>query len=53
MKRVLITGLSTFWGGRLAQVLERDDSVEAIIGVSPHWSVAIGSRKRMRNLAGR
>jgi UDP-glucose 4-epimerase len=35
VKRVLITGLSTFWGGRLAQVLERDDSVEAIIGVSP------------------
>ena len=33
--RVLITGLSTYWGGRLAQVLERDDDVEAIIGVSP------------------
>jgi UDP-glucose 4-epimerase len=33
--RVLITGVSTFWGGRLAQVLERDRSVEAIIGVSP------------------
>jgi UDP-glucose 4-epimerase len=33
--RVLITGLSTFWGGRLAQVLERDRGVEAIIGVSP------------------
>jgi UDP-glucose 4-epimerase len=33
--RVLITGLSTHWGGRLAQVLERDDQVEAIIGVSP------------------
>jgi UDP-glucose 4-epimerase len=34
VKRVLITGLSTYWGGRLAQVLERDDGVEAIIGVS-------------------
>ena len=33
--RVLITGLSTYWGGRLAQVLERDDAVEAIVGVSP------------------
>jgi len=35
MKRVLITGMSTYWGGRLAQVLERDAEVEAIVGVSP------------------
>src|SRR3954452_2826281 len=34
-KRILITGVSTFWGGRLAQAIERDPSVEAIIGVSP------------------
>ena len=33
-RRVLITGVSTFWGGRLAQALERDPGVEAIIGVS-------------------
>jgi UDP-glucose 4-epimerase len=33
MSRVLITGLSTYWGGRLAQELERDPAVEAIIGV--------------------
>jgi UDP-glucose 4-epimerase len=33
--RVLVTGLSTFWGGRLAQALERDPAVETIIGVSP------------------
>ncbi|MCW3045994.1 MAG: NAD-dependent epimerase/dehydratase family protein [Solirubrobacterales bacterium] len=32
-RRVLITGLSTYWGGRLAQALERDAGVEAIIGV--------------------
>jgi UDP-glucose 4-epimerase len=32
-KRVLITGLSTYWGGRLAQALEGDHSIEAIIGV--------------------
>src|ERR671938_1218189 len=32
-RRVLITGLSTYWGGRLAQALEQDESVEAIIGV--------------------
>ena len=33
--RVLVTGLSSFWGGRLAQTLERDPAVEVIIGVSP------------------
>ena len=33
--RVLVTGLSSFWGGRLAQALERDPEVEVIIGVSP------------------
>jgi UDP-glucose 4-epimerase len=34
-KRILITGLATFWGGRLAQSLERDPAVECVIGVSP------------------
>jgi UDP-glucose 4-epimerase len=33
--RVLITGLSTYWGGRLAQALERDPDVDVIVGVSP------------------
>jgi UDP-glucose 4-epimerase len=32
-KRILLTGLSTYWGGRLAQALERDPGIEAIIGV--------------------
>jgi len=32
-RRILITGLSTYWGGRLAQTLEDDDDVEAIIGI--------------------
>ena len=32
---MLITGLSSHWGGRLAQVLERDAGVDAIVGVSP------------------
>jgi UDP-glucose 4-epimerase len=32
-KRVLVTGLSTYWGGRLAKALEEDPSIEAIIGV--------------------
>ncbi len=34
-RRILITGLSTYWGGRLAQELERDPAVETVIGVSP------------------
>jgi UDP-glucose 4-epimerase len=32
-RRVLITGLSTYWGGRLAQALEAHEDIEAIIGV--------------------
>ncbi len=32
-RRILITGLSSHWGGRLAQELERDAAVEAIVGV--------------------
>jgi UDP-glucose 4-epimerase len=32
-RRILITGLSTYWGGRLAQALEALPEVEAVIGV--------------------
>jgi UDP-glucose 4-epimerase len=32
-RRILITGLSSYLGGRLAQTLERDPSVETIIGI--------------------
>jgi UDP-glucose 4-epimerase len=32
-KRILITGLSTYWGGRLAQALEGDPEIETIIGI--------------------
>ena len=32
-KRVLITGLGTFWGGLVAQALEADPGVEVIIGL--------------------
>ncbi len=38
-RRVLVTGLATFWGGRLAQALEADPSVEVVIGLDtrdPH-----------------
>ncbi len=32
-RRVLITGLASFWGGLLAKALEQDDSVEVIVGL--------------------
>ena len=32
-RRILLTGLSTYWGGRLAQALERHPSVDVIVGV--------------------
>jgi UDP-glucose 4-epimerase len=32
-KRVLITGLATFWGGRVAQALEADPTVDVIVGL--------------------
>ena len=32
-RRILITGLSTYWGGRLAQALEARPEVETVIGV--------------------
>ncbi|MDQ3730358.1 MAG: NAD-dependent epimerase/dehydratase family protein [Actinomycetota bacterium] len=32
-RRVLVTGLSSYWGGRLAQALEGFEEIETIIGV--------------------
>jgi len=32
-RRVLVTGLGSFWGGRLAQALEKDPDVDVIVGV--------------------
>jgi UDP-glucose 4-epimerase len=32
-RRVLVTGLSTFWGGRVAKALEADPSVDVIVGL--------------------
>lgn len=34
-RRILITGLSTYYGGRLAQALEADPEIETVIGVDP------------------
>ncbi|MGO8872483.1 MAG: NAD-dependent epimerase/dehydratase family protein [Acidimicrobiales bacterium] len=33
VRRVLITGLDTFWGGRMAQALEAEPDVEMILGL--------------------
>jgi UDP-glucose 4-epimerase len=32
-RRILLTGLSTYWGGRLAETLERDPEIDVIVGV--------------------
>ena len=32
-KRVLVTGLGTFWGGRLAKRMENDPDIEMIVGL--------------------
>jgi UDP-glucose 4-epimerase len=32
-RRVLVTGLGTFWGGRIAQALEADPTVDVIVGL--------------------
>lgn len=32
-RRVLVTGLGTFWGGRVAQALESDPDVDVIVGL--------------------
>ncbi len=32
-RRVLVTGLGTFWGGRVAQALEADPNIEVIVGL--------------------
>jgi UDP-glucose 4-epimerase len=32
-RRILITGISTLWGGRLARALEADPAVETVIGI--------------------
>lgn len=32
-RRILVTGLGTYWGGRMAQRLEREDDVDVVVGV--------------------
>jgi UDP-glucose 4-epimerase len=48
-RRILITGVDTYWGGRLAQELEKDAENEAIIAVSPeHPSCALERTEYVR-----
>ena len=35
-RRVLITGLSSFWGGRVAEALEDHDDIDIIVGLDTH-----------------
>jgi UDP-glucose 4-epimerase len=35
-RRVLITGLGTFWGSRVAQALEADPGIDVIVGLDRH-----------------
>jgi UDP-glucose 4-epimerase len=42
--RVLVTGASTYWGGRLAQALEKDPAVDAIIGVGTDDPICVFER---------
>jgi len=32
-QRILVTGVGTFWGGRTAQIIEQDPSVEIVVGL--------------------
>ncbi len=32
-RRVLVTGLGTFWGGRVAQALEQRDDIDVVVGL--------------------
>ncbi|MCK4176395.1 NAD-dependent epimerase/dehydratase family protein [Aciditerrimonas ferrireducens] len=32
-RRILVTGIDTFWGGRMAQALEQDPEVELVLGL--------------------
>ncbi len=35
-RRILVTGLGTYWGSRIAQVLEADPRVDVVVGVDTH-----------------
>ncbi len=36
VKRVLVTGADTFWGGRMIQALESDPTIDVILGIGTH-----------------
>jgi UDP-glucose 4-epimerase len=48
-RRVLVTGLGSFWGGRVAQTLEQDPEVDVIIGLDAREpSVALDRTEYVR-----
>jgi UDP-glucose 4-epimerase len=49
-RRVLVTGLGSFWGGRVAQVLERQPDVDVVIGLDTREpSVALERTEYVRS----
>ena len=47
-RRVLITGLDTFWGGRMAQALENEAEVEMILGLGANEPRVPAGKDRIR-----
>lgn len=48
-RRILLTGLDTFWGGRVAAALEQDDKVEMLLGMGTgHPSVQLERTEYVR-----
>jgi UDP-glucose 4-epimerase len=49
-RRVLVTGLGSFWGGRVAQALEQQDDVDVVIGLDTREpSVALERTEYVRS----
>ncbi len=48
-RRILLTGLDTFWGGRVAAALEQDDDVEMLLGMGTgHPSIELERTEYVR-----
>jgi UDP-glucose 4-epimerase len=48
-RRILLTGLDTFWGGRVAAALEKDDEVEMLLGMGTgHPSIELERTEYVR-----
>ena len=47
-RRVLVTGLGTFWGGRIAQALEADPTVDVIIELADRPGTVVLIERKVR-----